>query len=239
VTLECREIVRELDKDRYLATLFASEVTQPSLFAVYAFKCEIERIPLLVSEPQIGEIRLQWWIDTLHGMDTGEPIGHPVAEALRACVAAHRLPINSLVKLVEAHQFDLYADRMPSLNDLEGYLGETESCLFQLGRLIVDPTAAQNAAEFAGLAGVAFGLARLCNRISDGDKFIPPSHSLSDLKSHAAQRLAELRRLEVSKTVLPVFLPVSLCDLYLKATGPVPQWKRQWRLWRAAQSERL
>ena len=40
-------------------------------------------------------------------------------------------------RLLDARVFDLYDDPMPSLNDLEGYAGDTESALIQLGAIIL------------------------------------------------------------------------------------------------------
>ena len=50
---------------------------------------------------------------------------------------------------------------MPSLGDLEGYLGETTSVLFQLAAMILAGGGDPGAAEIAGHAGVAYGLAGL------------------------------------------------------------------------------
>ncbi len=83
----CRETVRLGDKDHYLALLFAPEVLQPPLFALAAFTTELARIPSLVSESPIGEIRLQWWADTLAAMESGEGGSHPVAQAMAETVA--------------------------------------------------------------------------------------------------------------------------------------------------------
>jgi 15-cis-phytoene synthase len=240
MTDHCLELVRDWDKDRFLATLFAPDDKQRSLFALFAFKSEIERVPFQVSEPQIGEIRLQWWIDTLQSMTTSEAPDHPVANELQKVLRDHHLPVASLVRLVEAHQFDLYADQMPSRNDLEGYLGEVESVAFQLGAMILDADAAGTHATAAGFAGVAFGLSRLLNREPDDSKFIAKGESRASLDEIARKRLAELRQIKLPRNLLPVFLPVTLCESYLFAgRRPIPQWKRQWRLWRAARKESL
>ena len=40
----CEQLVREADKDRFLATLFAPADRRPHLYALYAFNIEISRV---------------------------------------------------------------------------------------------------------------------------------------------------------------------------------------------------
>ena len=151
------EIVRTVDRDRYLADLFAPSAARPHLFALHAFNSEVARIRDSVSLPVLGEIRLQWWHDALHG----DPAGHPLATALKATIAAFRLPLEAFDNLLEARKFDLYDDPMPSLNDLEGYAGETSSALMQLAAIILAGGNDPGTTELSGHGGVAYALAGL------------------------------------------------------------------------------
>ena len=63
----CERLVREEDRDRFLATLFAPARVRPALFALYAFDIEIAHVAARVSEPLAGEVRLQWWRDVVTG----------------------------------------------------------------------------------------------------------------------------------------------------------------------------
>ena len=240
----CRDFVREHDKDLFLATLFAPEPAQPHLFALHAFAAELARIPVLVNDAQIGEIRLQWWADTLASPDLGEGSGHPVAEGLTSAIRVHGLPVEALQQMIEARRFDLYADAMPDMTALEAYFGETQSVLMQLCCLVLDRSAASSAAQAAGLAGVAFGLARrMC--MAPSEKLVPVGRSRADVLSLAEMRLNEARTVleQMPKSLLPALLPLALAELYLAAAragrSDVPQWRRQWRLWRASRSERF
>ncbi len=78
----CAALVREADRDRYLATLFAPAAQRDALYALYAFNVEIARVRDLAREPMPGEIRLQWWREALSGEREGEAAAHPVAAAL-------------------------------------------------------------------------------------------------------------------------------------------------------------
>jgi phytoene synthase len=63
--------------------------------------------------------------------------------------------------MVEARRFDLYSDPMPTVNDLEGYCGETAGALIQLASLVLDPASASGQGETAGHAGCAQAIAGL------------------------------------------------------------------------------
>ena len=64
----CADRVRDADRDRYLAALFAPADKRGALFALYAFDVEILcRCVSLRAELMPGEIRLQWWREVLLG----------------------------------------------------------------------------------------------------------------------------------------------------------------------------
>ncbi len=151
------EIVRTDDRDRYLADLFAPEAVRRHLLALHAFNVEVARVREVVSDPNLGEIRLQFWQDGLQA----EGAGHPVGQALAETMATFRLPKVAFDNLIEARRFDLYDDPMPSLNDLEGYAGETSSSLFQMAAIILAGGADPGTADLSGHAGVAYALTGL------------------------------------------------------------------------------
>ena len=153
--------LRDSDRDRYLACILSPQDSQGPLSALYAFHAEIARIRDLVREPLPGEIRLQWWRDVLEDGTGAKGEGHPLAEALLACIRAHNLPVSVLQNMIDARVFDLYDDPMESRTSLEGYAGETASALIQLASLILDPASAQRSATAAGHAGVAQTIAGL------------------------------------------------------------------------------
>jgi phytoene synthase len=155
----CEELVRESDKDRFLATLFAPPKYRRPLHALYAFNLEVARTRELAREPMPGELRLQWWRDALAGPAQGE--GHPVAAALRDVVVRFRLPPQMLSDLIDARTFDLYDDPMASLADLETYAARTSSAPIELAARILMDGREPNIGELARHAGIAFAIAGL------------------------------------------------------------------------------
>lgn len=151
----CLAMLRDTDRDRYLACLLAPAEKRGALAALYAFNAEIARVRDVVREALPGEIRLQWWRDVLDGTAEGDAMANPLAAGLMACVEEYRLPVAVLTDMTEARIFDVYNDPMESRAAFEGYAGETASALIQLASLILDPARAPGSAEAAGHAGVA------------------------------------------------------------------------------------
>ena len=245
---QCQELVAKADKDRFLSCLFAPQDAQPHLFALYAFNVEITRIREVVSEPQVGLVRQQWWLDTIDGIFADRTPDHPVAQALVKAIAKGDLPKHALQNLIIAREFDLFDDPMPTLADLEGYLGETSSSLIQMAALILG----KGAAEAAGLAGVAFGLAGVLRlqkaHYLPGDMVqnLGERETVIQLCAHARKRLKEAQTLQgtIPISAMPAFLPVSLTKLYLSqiergGTFEVTQFRRQITLWWAARNNRF
>jgi phytoene synthase len=153
-------LVRGWDRPRYYAALFSPAPIRADLLALYGFAAEVARIPDLVSEATLGEIRLQFWRDALDRLGSAGPDGAtPPLRALAEVVRRRALPVAPLVALVEARRADLYSDPPAKLSDVEGFLGETQSSLFQLAA-IIHGSAGPETAEASGHAGVAYGLAR-------------------------------------------------------------------------------
>ena len=241
--IHCRNLVRGQDKDRFLAGLFAPEDKRGHLMALYAFDVEVSRISFLVSEPALGEIRLQWWADSIEALYDGAAGDHPVVRALGRAVETAGLPKQPILDLIEARRFDLYADPMPTLGSFEGYAGETTSSLIQMAAVILAGSDASRAVDASGHGGVAQAIVRVL-RLARADRArgkvaIPEeillSHGLkvgdyldgrwSDAMRLAFARMRHAARSHLEKArsfdpqvpldALPAFMPLALTELYL------------------------
>ncbi len=134
------------------------------LITLAAFAADLRRITESATEPMLGEIRLQWWRDSLDAMQTGGRVGAPLANALGDAIAAFRLPVPLLIAMTEARAFDLYDDPMADAAALEGYLAKTEAIPFELALRILGVTAG-DASALARPAGRAYGMTRLLARL--------------------------------------------------------------------------
>jgi 15-cis-phytoene synthase len=268
----CENLVREADRDRFLATLFAPAEYRGALFALYAFNVEVSSVRERIQEPIAGSVRLQWWREVLER--TRDAGGHPTASAMREVVSRHALPMDRLHNLLEARIFDLYNDPMPGLAELDAYANQTSSTLMALAMQILGngETGHLSPTVPAGIAYAITGLLRaLPHHAARGQVFVPDEllsrhgvgretilsgrtnagliSALGELRGHAREQLETAReRLATLPTrLIPALLPVALVRLYLHQMEQtnydpfitpveIPQWRRQWVLWRAARA---
>ena len=67
--------------------LFAPAARREALFALYAFNYEIARVRETVTQPMLGQIRLQWWRENIAAAFGDGPVRHhPVMEPLAATI---------------------------------------------------------------------------------------------------------------------------------------------------------
>ena len=158
----CAEQVRRHDPDRYLLTLLAPREARPALFSVYAFNIEIAKIRESVSETLLGEIRLQWWRDTLDALFEGERREHAVARPLGDAVRRHGLPRLHFDRLIAGRALDLDGRVPDTLKDLLCYAEATSAPLVHIALAImgVQGEAPVNAGTHAGIAWALCGLIR-------------------------------------------------------------------------------
>lgn len=216
--------MREEDKDRFLATLFAPERYRDALLALYAFDLEIGRVSHLVKEPMAGEIRLQWWHDVISG--TAHAAGSPVATALIEAMREFNLPEDSLIHAIEARREALHSDAGMMPEDLENRAMRTGAPIFELAVRVLNDGAAVDVVQLSDDAGAVFGLMRA----------MPSDHHA---RSAAAARLARASEAlsQTPERFWPAFLPLAPIRVLISRNGlALPQWRRQWIIWRAARN---
>jgi len=155
-----RAIAREGDPDRYLSALFAPADARDALITLYAFNAELARIAEQVTEPGLGEIRLQWWRDALEHAAAGISTGHPVVDALGQIMLERGVSREDLSRLIDVRQFDVSVKLMPDREALHTYLAETAGALFRLGAEVAGDREVEHVAKAAGLAYGLTGLMR-------------------------------------------------------------------------------
>jgi len=164
----CAELVRAGDPDRFLSALTAPEAMRERLFALYAFNLEVARAPYVVSEPMLGEIRLQWWRDSIDQIFSGGPVRrHEVVEPLAETIRTTNLPRAPFDALINARAFDLYNDPFADRAAFNAYIDATGGGLMELSARALAPNLGADGAQAARGAGTAAGLASLLRALPE------------------------------------------------------------------------
>ena len=202
----------------YLAALSAAYDKRAALLAVLAFHAEIARIPAVVSEPILGRMRLQWWVDVLPGMaesnahanPNGQARSHPVALAL----APLGLAPETLCALANARNFDL-DEGSAAVNQHIEQAAATGGVLFGL-LLDVLGVVDDETRTAARKIGVAWALTQTLSQgrrvASDADADALRAHARAQIQKARNQDLPKAAR----KAALPVLVLARLVERSLK-----------------------
>ncbi len=198
----CGELVRKVDPDRFLISLFAPASRREALWALFAFNHEIAKTREVVSETTLGLIRLQWWRDAIKDIyENGTVLEHEVVKPLAAAIAAHDLPREEFDALCYAREFDLEGVPPGDVGGLLNYLDYTNAPLLRLAVRICggnpDTDPVQSVAVNYGLMGV---LRALVHHARQGRCFMPAS--LLEKQGISEGELLALRKPEVLAKVV-------------------------------------
>jgi len=228
----CAELVKKHDEDRWLAAGYAGGEDRRKLIALYAFRTVLKRIPSVVSEPPLGEIRLQWQREAFAALRAGKaPRVHPVMEEIAAAGLGAETFAARIDAAIDAHARLLYGEGFADIEGLADWLASSEGVFDALAvRLLGGDEAA---AAMALSAGVAFALAR------DGAGLAP--HLKQEIAPHIREILARapVSLKSISTRTAPAILHLALTEVYLRrGVSPFPLLKRA-RLFLAMASGRF
>jgi phytoene synthase len=111
----CLAQVRQGDRDRYLALLFAPASARSALAAIAAFNLELARAASDITESMLGLVRLQWWREAVEEIRAGGAVRrHQVAEALAAATRVHGLSTDSMLAMIASREEELESEGPPT-----------------------------------------------------------------------------------------------------------------------------
>jgi len=255
--VHCERLLRERDRDLWLACLYAPQPARRYIHAIHAYALEAADVRTKVSQPLLGEMRLRWWTDAIEGAATEGVRAHPVADALIDTIERFELPRAELTALADAHVADLYDDQTPDLATLDDYCRTTSAGPIRWAARILGAAPSPAFDE----AGLALGLTRVLRH--PAGPFLPADlltrhgadihadspalrATLTELRDkaqghyeaarRAAQELGKGREALLPAATVPLYLARMTANGYDPLQGlaePSPL-RRQWRLWRAA-----
>ena len=177
----CYDLLRQYDYERYLTALIAPKAYRNALMTLYAFNFELAKTREIVSEPVMGQMRLQWWRDVIAAIYEGRQIPeHEVARPLSEVVARQGLSRLYLDALIDARDLDLDDTLFRTMDDLRAYAEATTAPLLSLAlELGGDHGRDRNDSDFiaAKNIGAGYGLMGLMRAVpfhlSQGRCFFP------------------------------------------------------------------
>ena len=137
--------LKNSDPDRYLLSLFAPLSVRPALWALFLLKHEIARTRSMVSNTQLGLIRLQWWRDEIANIYQGGVGGEiPILSTLAPVIRKKGLPQELFDTLIFAHEFDLEDSTPENFDGLKNYADFTTTPLNKLALKIIGEEAGED-----------------------------------------------------------------------------------------------
>lgn len=243
-------LLRRYDRDRYLLSLFVPMARRGVVQTLYAFNSEIARVREHVTNPVLGQMRLQWWregIDAAYrdGAVARHEVLTPLAEAIRRFGFSHP----HFEQLIAAREEDLSPEPPATLEALEAY-AERSSAPLQLLVLealsAVSPTANEAARE-AAIAYALAGLLRAAPFLARSGRHAVPLSLIEETERVAARAQVHLEaaralRGKVPPSAIPSLLPAVLAAADLArlrragfdSSAPALAQPDLWRAWRLA-----
>jgi len=117
----CARALRAQDYDRFLTLSFTPPEKRAALTGIYAFNVERARTRELVSDPVLGQIRLQWWCQSIDRIYAGTPGDLPVARLLAAIARERALDRALFDRLIDARAGDFDQQPPTDMAALERY----------------------------------------------------------------------------------------------------------------------
>lgn len=255
------ESARAHARDYYLSALLAPRKVRDDLLVLAAFEGELNRIPQSVSEPLLGEIRLQWWRDWIEAIEPGVCSGNPVADAFGDVVLRHDLDKGALVASVDARVCGDQLESQLLVLGGRGRLVGLDAAAMSRAAVVLGARPGSEQAASIETAGLAYSLARraFATRAGLGKMNAPNSGLVLKLRDElqiARRSLDDLRGILRCwpKPLRLAVLPVALVEPYLRACergvdddGARPRrvddaivpLTRVWRLWWFATAGRV
>lgn len=179
-----------VDPDRMRAARLADPDIRDRLFALYAFHAELAKIPELVSEPMMGQIRYQWWRDCLDEIyGAGAVRTHEVSTPLAQMVAQSGISRFMLDRIIDGRERDLDPTPFASIQAATDYADATSGTLAQAAVMLCGDEGGLNAGRAWGLIGLArsyrYYADGMLSKVVFADVLAASSEAYSDAQSDA------------------------------------------------------
>ena len=223
----CLAQVRQGDRDRYLALLFAPASARSALAAIAAFNLELARAASEITESMLGLVRLQWWREAVEEIRAGGAVRrHQVAEALASATRAHGLSTDRMLAMIASREEELESEGAPTQAVFDARADATAANLIRLSLQAVglDPeeTDLLAASASVGRAYATVGCARSVLLDARRRRIRLPVEALAEAGVDQGQ-LLELRQQPALPTCLRLLAEGAASDLQAARQVSIPR----------------
>ena len=207
--------LKAVDPDRYRSALFADKAGRERLLTLYAFHAELAKVPELVSEPMLGEIRYQWWRDCVEEIYAGGTVRkHEVATPLTDVLRESAMPRFWVDRLIDGRARDLDPQPFANVDAARGYSAQTSGVLMQMAVHVLGGEADDGvlaAGEAWGLTGIARSWRYYTNGMLSEINFADVCAAAKGAHNRASQETADM-----AAPAFPAIAYAALVPPYLK-----------------------
>ena len=207
--------LKQVDPDRCRAAVLGPARERESLLLLYGFHYELAKVPELVSEPMIGQIRYQWWRDALAEIYEARPVRtHEIATPLATLLNEAGVPRFWCDRLIDARERDLDPTPFSNLSEAKDYCRQSSGTLMQIAVKIL----CEQPNEAVLDLGEAWGLTGLARSYGYYDKGMLSQISFEQICEEAERQYQNARAGlgDVQSHAFPALAYGALIPKYLK-----------------------
>lgn len=215
--------IEAADPDRLRAARLGNPKQQEALAWIYGFHLELAKVPEIVSETIIGEIRYQWWRDAVNEIYTDAPVrAHEITLPLAKVLRTHDIPRFWVDRLIDGRSRDLDPEPFTGIEAARKYCRQTSGILMQIAAKCLTDTED----ELILRAGEIWGLLGLARAYPYYHSSMLSNIDYQSLLEAITEMYRDLRRSKMPTEILPACAYAGLTPAYLKkmrATGFDPK----------------
>ncbi|KAK4167632.1 NADH dehydrogenase complex I, assembly factor 6 [Cladorrhinum sp. PSN259] len=162
----CGNQLKNGDNDAYLIRQFVPRSAQNAYDALRTLNLELARLPETVSNPTIGQFRMQFWRDTVNKVFAGNPPREPISILLHQAIMDLRAKTGAagvsslkfwLLRFINTRERHMENKPFVSLSALEDYAENTYATLMYM-TLAAMPLQSVHMDHLASHIGKAYGI---------------------------------------------------------------------------------
>eukprot|EP00871_Galdieria_phlegrea_P004524 jgi/Galph1/5072/GphlegSOOS_G3727.1 len=125
----CLNMLRQYDHDQFLINLLQPKQHRRAHAAIRAFNIELTRIRQVVTNEDLGYLRIAFFREAIEKVYAGVPDKQPVLDLLTETVMNYAISKKWLEQLLTAREADLSVPNPQTIEDLESFAEATQSSL--------------------------------------------------------------------------------------------------------------